>query len=345
MNILYKLTNAVPGKEKVGDSNFKDFYPAIHRNMAWGTIYPYIEQATTLFVIPWIGQEYYDALAARYQANQVTDATEVKILNYLQTAIAQYTIYHAMPSLNLVVADMGIQQPSSVEGSSTTANQWSFKTNRWTTLLNGDKFLDNAMAYLETATGPNFQAWIDSDEYDRGRSMFFRLPLQVSEYLNTQSSRRSYAALLPYLKQAEEENLEITIGSAMLTELSSKWDQDNLSVKEKQLLSLVRKYIANQGLLEALPHLAIVIDGDGFRIVSSSDGFDDRRNLTNSNHQQSVERLKYKAQEKAARYHADILSLLYGNPDDFPTWKSSTAYREPTIPASKVIGYKGGIMM
>src|SRR5690606_29615724 len=101
MDLLFKITAGSPATPpQIGDTNFIEHYTGANRSMAWGEISPGIRQATEKFVLPYIGTELYDNLAAKYQADTALTDEQAKLLELLQDCIAYYTAYHVLPERN-----------------------------------------------------------------------------------------------------------------------------------------------------------------------------------------------------------------------------------------------------
>ena len=230
MDLLFKVVDPVDAtRPKVGESNFKKHYPGANKNMSWETLEPFIRQATQKYVIPYIGRDQYDDWAEAFQNDDIVlQLAEVKEpMEMLQDAIAHYTIFHAAAKLNVTVTDMGAQQNSSSEGTSTPPSQLAFKTLRWDALKDADNFLDTTLQEMEkqVLAGINFyNPWKDSAEYNFKKNNFFRHTHELDEFLNIQGSFRSFVALTKYLTKAEEKYLLSILGADQIKLLFNNVD-------------------------------------------------------------------------------------------------------------------------
>ena len=327
MDILFKITNATPSTPAiVGDSDFMAHYSGIHKNMAWAEITPGIRQATEKYVLPFIGSDLYDDLAAKYIAGGSLTTEQERIIEILQDCIAYYTAYHIMPERTAFFSSMGVSQQTPTEGSGSPVNQWGWKQMRWSALQNADTFLDSALAYLEkqvAASVAYFDLWKDNDAYTKAKSSFFRSTAQLDAYLNIQESRRSYISLIKYMKEVEEDEiLPILCQTQFDALLGVSPTAEQIALRAK-----VEKAVAWLGLRAAIPNHRIVIDGDGFRVVSQSDQFDDRKSQDNS---VAIMSLLARAEKNGARYLSDMRAFLQNNADDYPDWLTSDCNTDPT---------------
>ena len=361
MNLLFKTT-AVPSgaTPNVGHSNFKQHYPAINRQMAWDTLQPYLRQATQNHIIRWIGEPLYTDLAAKYQAGTALSSSQSSFLEKLQDAIAYYTVYDAMPSLNISVADMGIQQLSGTEGTTNPSSQWAFMNARWDALIKAEKALDTALTNLElyAKSDDYYDLWKDHDAYKLGKTDFFRVCQELSNYINVQGDRRAFVALLPYLKKVERSEvmamickdaytiLATNIKDCMYSEgFNSGFSTECFTTAQVDLIILIQRFIANKAMYDAVPNLTVSIEAEGFRLLGQTDLMNDKKPITNSFHLQAINSLREQCEYTARTALADISEYLYKNEASFPEWKASDCYVEETTPVNGCWSPTGAIML
>lgn len=343
MDLVFKVTAGSPATPpQVGDTNFQSHYSGVNTSMAWAELTPAIRQATEKFVLPFVGTELYNDLAAKYQAGTSLTTAQAQTLEYLQDCIAFYTIYHILPEKNSVVASMGVIQNTPTEGSGQPVNQWGWKAKRWNALENGDTFLDRLLNHLETqvkAPVAYFDLWKNSTAYTKKVSDFFRRTDELDEFLNIQGSRRSFLGLVNFLRQVEQD----VIYPLLCTEQYDALKATTLTTAQQSLLQKVRLVVANLGLAEAIPHHRLAIDGDGFRVVSQTDQFDDRRNQTNNIHESAILALLERSERKG-RAALDALKIfLEANEADYPLWANSACREKPTPKGHTIVASEDGV--
>lgn len=308
--------------------------------MAWAELTPAIRQATDKYVIPYIGSALYDDLADKFQTGASLTDEQEKALEYLQDCIAFYTIYHVLPEKTTVLASMGTVQPNP-EGGSSPSPQWSWKAKRWNALENGDTFLDRLLLYLETqvkAQVAYFDLWKNSAAYKVRTSDFFRNTSELDEYLNIQNSRRSFISLIRFLKQAEEDYIKPVLCDDLYDAVLSA----NPSDENVKLIPYIRKAVAYLGAAAAIPHHRVVIDGDGFRIVSQTDQFDDRRNLTNPTHEAAIAALHQRCEDQGKKAIERLVKFLEDNLADYPDYATSTCRSVPSVNSHSIVDSSSG---
>lgn len=328
MKLLFKVTTApTPSVPVIGDTNFQNHYAGVNTSMAWAELTPAIRQATTKFVIPYIGSELYNDLATKFEVDTVLTPEQAAALELLQDTIAFYTIYHILPEKNAVVASNGILQ-NTPDGGAQPVNQWGWKAKRWAALENGDTFLDTLLQHLESQVAAGvgyFNLWKESPAYKVKTSDFFTQTSQLDDYLNIQASRRSFISLVRFMKQVEED----VIAPLLCSDLYEAILNAAPTPSNKLLLPMIRKAVAYLGAEEAIPHHRIVIDGDGFRVVSQTDQFDDRRNMTNNIHESAIQALKVRCGDQGRKAVAKLAKFLEDNIADYPLYANSPCREAP----------------
>lgn len=336
MDLVFKvITDPAPAVPLVGDTNFQQHYSGVNTSMAWQELEPAIRQATEKFVLDYVGTELYDDLAGAFQNGDTLEDYQGKALQLLQDAVAYYAIYHILPEKNSVVTSMGVVT-NSPDGGSQPVNQWGWKAKRWSALENGDIFLDRLLAYLEqqvAAAVTYFDLWKDSSAYTLKTSDFFRHTAELDEHLNIQRARRSFISLVRFMRQVETDIIKPLLCDDLYAAVleASPTDENAL------LLPYIRRAVAYLGAAEAIPHHRVVVDGDGFRVVSQIDQFDDRRNLTNNTHEGAIQALLLRCEEQGRRAVARLAKFLEDNVDDYPDYRDSACREKPASKAHSIV--------
>ena len=341
MNLVFKIVGS-PNPVLVGNTNFKEHFSGVNTSMAWADLSPAIRQATEKFVLPYIGEELYNDLAAKYQAGTALTVQQAKVLELLQDCIAFYAIYHILPEKNMAVTSAGNLQ-NTPEGGSTPTPQWGWKAARWNALENGDTFLDRMLIYLEKQVKADvsyFDLYKNSAAYKVKTSDFFKDTMVLDDYLNIQQSRRSFISLVRFIKQVEEDVILPFICTDLYAVLIG---ETALSAANAKLIPLIRKVVAYLGAYEAIPHHRIAIDGDGFRVVSQTDTFDDRRNMTNNVHANAIQALQDRCQKRGQEALKKLGEFLEKNIADYPLYRDSDCRTAPVQKGNSIIQSPDGI--
>ena len=306
--------NQDPAKIKVGDTDFKKHYPALNRNTAWDTILPYINQAAEDYIIPFIGLEQYNAFCTKIQADNNDRAT-----NLFQTATAYYTIFHALPFLNTTIGDLGVMQNDGTDTQTMAANQWRYANTQWSAVLKADKTLDQLLTIL--FDDPAYTDFHESAAKKFKKSDFFKHPVQLSDHVNIQDSFRTFNALTPFLKKAEQRHLLPIICQEQYNALLTTYAPENKALYTR-LYELAQAMVAEYATIQATRKLHLLVRDTGFVIVSHSDNFTNRKNATETK-LAAIEAVRQESITNAANCESDLIQFLYDNKENLPLWANS----------------------
>ena len=326
MKLIFKPTIPViaPTLPKVGDTNFKEHYGEVNRNMLFVEIELYIRQATELYIIPFIGRPIYDDIAAKFHANATLSDEQKFFLQLLQDTVAYYTMRHAYPKKRSVMASMGIVENSPKDGSN-PASAIAYKQTLWDLTLNADKFLDNVIFYMQeqVAAGvADFDLWKDDPSYTKNVHPLFRTTDVFQKYYNIHNSRRTLQVFYPSIRVVERKYLKPILCDEMLAELYEQIEKNTLSTKNKILLEYVREVAAFATIYEGVELNNVVLEADGVRALSSDDGSDKRSSVLQA-FKDSIAAIKWKCDENMRMFSQDLIVFLNKNADDYPSWKAS----------------------
>lgn len=342
MQIVFKITTSpTPSNPIVADTNFGQHYAGVNASFAWSELSPGIRQATQLYILPYIGLQMYLSLASKYNNAVVMTDEETQALEYLQDAAANYAVYHLLPQKASSLATLGNVQQSP-EGGAQPSPQWTLNMKRDDALMVADKALDMLLQYMEfqIQEGSNdFDLWKNDPAYKTKTSVFFRHTSEMEEYLNIKGSRRTYVSIIPFFAQVERRIIKAALCGPLYEALQTY----PLTIENELLLPLIKEAVAYLGAADALPHHRVVIDGDGFRVVSQTDGYTDRRNLTNNVHESAVQALLATYQERGAEALRELKYFLEENIEDYPLYASSNCRQNPANTAHTIVQSPSGI--
>lgn len=329
MQIVFKLNvGATLETATVGDTNFKRHYPEVNHSMLWLELLPYVEQATDLFVVKYIGPEVYDALTTKYQNGETLSTKEQRLLELLQRVVAYYTIAHALPKKLSVVSTMG-NMANSPEGGALPVSQWSHKNTLWSVTKDADRFLDEALAYLQTdvdSDSPAFSPWKSSTAYTYDKADYFRSTQDFQGYHNIAGSHRTYRALLPYIKKAQDKYIIPILGETQHNALVTAIKNNNATEIQKKLIEAIRKCLAEYTIFLAVPALTVLIEEDGMKLVSRTDNMDAKTNVASAFFKEAAAGHQLTAGDNGRTFQADLIDFLGKNAASFPYWMESEYY-------------------
>lgn len=320
MSFFKVIASPVPASPTVGHTDFKKFFPAINKNTDWCTVDPLVEQAEELYIIPYISSEFYDVLETEYQnSGEIADNIKANVFRQLKVALAYYTMFHGFDTLHTRIGDAGVNENSNVDA--TPVRQWVFNSARWKACITGYQYLDMALRNMEKqveAGNTDFDAFKNSEAYTITRDLLISNAITFNQFYNIGKSRKAYIALRPYIRKAEMLHIKPLL-CELYEEVSSQYKNNTLTTENAALVPYIQRLLAEETILEAMPDINIVNDGDGWKVVENVHA----TTISQTNLQNMMQQLLSKAELNAAQFKIDLENFLYKNLDNYPTYKNS----------------------
>lgn len=328
---IFKKNPAAPsGSDNVGDYYFKKHYPDVNRQMSWSDLEPYIRQATRSYVLPYIGETLYNDLATKIQAGTVLTTDQEQLVEHLRDVVAYYSVMVALGKKKTVVASMGAVENKDKENT-TGSSLWGFKTTLWSVAQDADRQLDELLNWMENkvdvAPANAFSTyltdnWKSKPEYDAGANGLFRQPRDFHAFHHIGQSLRTFRALLPTMDECAQQYILPILCQDQYDALVAQTKANSLTADNKKLLELTRRALAKWTVFHAARSLTILVEHDGFRVVSYTDAVDQRA-YSSDVIRGAIEGLKEQAHFSARNATAALTDWLYLNPDKYPFWRDS----------------------
>jgi hypothetical protein len=339
MKVVFKISDASIAYTdlKVNQTDFERYYPEINTNTAWSNWLPYIEQATRRYVLPLVSDSWYNALMTKHHADATLTSTEEEALELLKTAVAYYAAMYAYPKKMDLFSDSGNMVNSPNHATATPMGV--FKSKLWDLTLTADDHLDALLNYMEQQVklkNTAFNLWKLSDAFLRGKADLFRSTEDLQQYHNIGSSRRTYLALLPYIRDAARLYIMPQIGQDMYNELVEQVGKNTVTTNNTVLLDYVRPALVKYALMCAADADGLNLDFDAPRVVSNPDGMDTRQQ-TVSNRMKARQNFRMTIENVAKQYLTDLTNYLNANPDKYPTFQNQHPNTNDRINASKIV--------
>lgn len=342
MSFFRILNGTEPDKAKIKDTDFEQFYPSINTNMAWKSLEPYAYQAEQCYIVPWISEAYYQELSLVYNklpiaqviqlctpTNSQAFVEEIPVADlvfyYLRAASAYYTVYHSMPHINTSIGDAGIFEKT--PDNTTPVRQWTFNTTRWDALIKGYEFLDKAIMLMESEIDVDinaFKKYRNSTAYSVSKDLLIPSATTLSEHVNIKGSRRAYISMRPYIRKSEALYLRAILGTGFFTEIKAEHKAGTLTAANALLLPYIQAYLAECTVYEATPEINIYNQGDGWKVLETTDGM----NMSKDAQANMIQNIITKSKANQDFYLAELEGFLYKNIDDYPTFKADTTANE-----------------
>jgi hypothetical protein len=304
-------------------ADFRTVYPRLSKNYTWENLSAFVEDAERTYIVPYIGQAFYDELDALVFGSAT--AIQQEAIKRLRMSIANYTLLDAFSELSLQMGDAGIAVGTSQN--TTGIPQWKEHNIKAKYMDKAEKHLDLSLEYLELKAS-DFTTWKDSDEYTVSKELFINTATQLSEWVPLFNSRRAYISLRQFIKTVERDVIKPTISKELFDALKVKVKENALNDAEKELLTFIQQPLSNLAARKAFNQIAIAYNGRGFRILSDNDSMIQKLAVP-------TEKLQPLFTDFVNAADISLTALkryLQDNADTFPLYKASASYVEDSDP-------------
>ncbi len=119
---------------------------AIHDNVEPNDLMPFVLQAQDIYVQDVLGTKFYNSLKTNVSGDTLTTEETTLINDYISPALANYSLYLAIPTLNYKFKNKSILNPSSEESLNTGFDEMKYL--RENTLDTAQFYMARALDYL-----------------------------------------------------------------------------------------------------------------------------------------------------------------------------------------------------
>jgi hypothetical protein len=325
MVTLFKSADNIENPS-VGDMGFLSHYPDVNTNTAWVEILPFVEDAIRQNIAPYMGDELLTDIADKIENHIILNTSQIVFVELLRRATAYYAACLFIPSKHTTTASAGEMQNNSNQASPASLSSLKFKL--WQVTLQADKHMDILLEFMEKQVFINntyFDLWKESTAYKKGTSPFFRHTTAFNYYYNIFESRRTFLALIPHINDVCEDIITPVICNDLFLEIKEQLESDSLSDANSTLLHHIRKTVAYLAVAKAAPYLSIVVESDGFKIVSSTEGMDKRDSAMNQ-HQARIDKLVNHALDEGTKNLNRLKKYIADNAQLYTLYINSPCY-------------------
>lgn len=256
-------------------------YIAIDGNTKMATLQPYIDEAEQLYMVPLLGQAFYDYYHPLYldyinPPNTALSANNAKLLPYIQRCLAYYTQLLAIPHLSSTFGEMGVRQHRGED--SDAAPRWMIEKLQLNALKNGDINADKLLEFLEknaTAVAGNYEQWFaDINANTKLSGSIVYGTTIASKHIPINNSRRVFIQLKNKIREIESRYIPKLIGKTQYDELVMQLKIGgvaNPTADNKLLIEKLEPLICKRALYMQLPFMRVQINENGIFVYSGTD--------------------------------------------------------------------------
>lgn len=302
----------------------------INQGSKYNSIKPSLEIAENTYLIPVIGNAYYNYLNTLHNQGTVT-GIHLRILELCQKVVASMAMVNYIPITDVQISDIGITNANS--GDTKAAYKYQVLNAILSYTQRGFQFIEELITLLEDNVS-TLTLWTNSNEFKKYRSLFIQSGADFKDYFNkTANPRLLYQMMVPTMQDVELFTIKPIITDIIFDSFKTKLAQPSptLSDVEKKLLQLIKKATVYFTIYEAVPLINVKVDENGITVLSQS--VDQtanemgKRAVASDNH---ISLLRSSMYNMGMRYLDECVSFLNKNssPNLWPEWYNNMSTME-----------------
>lgn len=230
-------------------------HTSVDKTLSFELIKPYLADAEENYLVPILGDEFYQALSA-----WPTEGTPLQkqILELAQRTAANFGLCLYLPTGNIQISDAGAQISSTKEKK--MAFEWQINK----AINSISRLAMNALEQLINLLEKNvdvevLELYKDASIRTLNNSFFIRTAQEFNDRYHIDRNRLTFICLQTVMRQVEQDLVVPMIGQEFADELKTKRNANTLTPEEKRKFDMICKTIAFYTIKDVLPQLAVEI--------------------------------------------------------------------------------------
>lgn len=291
-------------------SDFREDIPEINKSYNWNHLSKRIDQITRLKIYDLIGETLYTELETGYLADTLTGNQLVLVESYLQPAIAAYTYINLLSTNRINLGQMGVQQQSSADGTSSPASYHAIADVKEQFAWLGFQLMDQGLSFLDKHK-LDFPTWDAGVGAERRESLVYSASV-LNQVMPIGKSLQTYLLLFDSLKRAQgliKQEFTATWWNALI-------DANKLGIyneDQERILPFIKEFIVAHAILAQMPFVRFMFKSDGLLVRSKIDG-PERMTPAQDN---EIRELNTNIQSQKESAYSNILRTLEEYPDQY----------------------------
>jgi hypothetical protein len=302
----------------------KEFLPA-NAEFEYESIRPFIEtHGENVFLRKYTGDTLMGLLQVRYNENNLSGKWK-ELLRKVQMPLAFYSFLRYMSWGMLNITKGGILQ--SGDDKKKNPFPWQINGLKRECIEGAYIGVEELLRFLEgNRSDGYFALWTGSTGDTFFNELLIRTVDEFNEIYDINSSRRTFHSLRPLMREIEKRVLIPRLSNEFVSELKTQ-GASTLSEANKKIYQTLKDALAHLCISKACQRLPIIFNDDGLQLISS--GETDKLQSLSTQEQERRSDIIKTSEEAAEDFLKQINDTLYAAPDDYPTWKASSAYVAP----------------
>jgi hypothetical protein len=292
-------------------------------------VLPFAKRVERKIILDLIGQEQYDTIVVHTFDPESTEPIN-KVKELLEEAIANYSLFLAMPTINVLITNAGAMTTENKEASNA---DWKDKRDLNRSLLKTyNEALDDAFQIMEENTS-DFSKWVSSKYYTVFKDLIVQQTTTFNDHFSIQKNRQTFCALKPYIREVEDQYFKAMLGAETLALLKTKSTEP--IVLEAQ--ELAQKAVVAFTVAKASVTGTFSFTESSFTVASDQLPWEKQTELTKEDRND----LKATRQSAGEEYLKSLKKLIVDNATKFPAYQDK---KEKGI-TDKIIRNKSGLFL
>ncbi|AWW32443.1 hypothetical protein DN752_21110 [Echinicola strongylocentroti] len=301
-------------------------YIRVSNALQYPTLEPSLNEVEMQELTFYLSEGLLAEIIAEKNAGTYTPRIE-KIAEYVIAAEASLAVYKGAPEIEVMISDNGINRSETQDEKTAYGGQ--IKRLRNLAANRAYMALDTVLRTLE-AYEQDYPEWQNAGYYALKGGMFIR---SVNDFEksgeNIKGSALTFQALVPIMKDIQEQRIMAAMPMAMYEEILTQLDTGTLTTDNKYLLAkYLKPAIAKLTIQEALTALAVDVDAQGIQINQLELAGDSRTQKSAS--MSAIEKKAWSVRGRGEFYLSNMKEYLNENASDskYPLWFNSGWYSE-----------------
>jgi hypothetical protein len=292
-------------------------------------VLPFAKRVERKIILDLIGQEQYDVLAD-LPLDPSNAKLVYKVKELLEEAVANYSLFLAMPTINILITNSGSKTTENKEASNA---DWKDKRDLNRSLLKTyNEAIDDAFQIMEENVS-DFPEWAASKYYTVFKDLIVQQTTTFNNHFSIQKNRQTFCALKPAMREVEDQYFRAMLGAETLSLLKTKTtDPVILDAQELAQKACVAFTVSKAALTGTF-----AFTDSSFTVASDQLPWEKQSELSKEDRND----LKKDRQRAGEEYLKSLKKLVVANPTQFPAYQDKT---EKGI-TDKLIRKKSGLFL
>ncbi len=315
--------------------DIKDHWP-LSINLSFKSIKPFIEMATSKYLLPKLGSEFITHLEELYRKRTYNTAQK-KLIEMVHRPLVQFAIHHFLPAQNAKITASGIMAKHS--NTEKPAFEHQVRDLYAASLATAYESLEQLLQYLEKNKDQDHVALWKTNVYDKHAILLVPSALEFNRHYAINGKLSTYYVLAPIIERLELLKVEPILGEELYTLIKEFLKDATKSTPTNtitpKLLAYLRVAICNYAIEEGFNEAVLFFGNEGVMQYPSFARMDKKASV---NMDYQINRIKETAHDYADACMVTLQDYLQMQADagKLEAFKSSAAYISPEdISASK----------